>query len=272
MLGKFLANRFVLRPTKNRLEHEGLARIGIPCECGEIEAFVCQRRRKDDGLWEVCQWDGDEDQRPELLVLKLGGTMGRAERSTLFPASLIDGHSSEVWTWNPPGYGQSEGRATLAGIAEAAVDFFGQVVRRRGGDGTRIWVCGNSLGCATGLYLATKLDVDGLILRNPPPLVDLIRARNAWWNLGRGGQFVAAGVPSQMDAILTACEVTAPIVFIESEKDALVTPILQSYVRDAHPGPQRRIVLRGAEHHTPISDDYLDEMRQAMEWLWAGGR
>lgn len=271
MVGKFLANRLVLRPTRNRLEHEGLARVVYPCENGDIEAFICQQRRNADGSWDVGAWDGCEEQRSDLLVLKLAGTMGRGERSTLFPASLLDGRSSEVWTWNPPGYGASAGRATLAGIAAAALDFFGRVVEQRGGRGTRIWVCGNSLGCATGLYLATKLEVDGLVLRNPPPLVDLIRTRNAWWNLGLGGQIVAAGVPPEMDAMLTAGEVTAPIVFIESEADRLVTPLMQSYIRDAHPGPQRRIVLAGAEHDTPIGEEYRDQLREAMEWMWGGG-
>jgi uncharacterized protein len=271
MFRRFLANQLVLRPTRDRLEHDGLARIVLPCSPGNIEAFVGWLRPSDAGEWTSGPWVDAQGDFPDLLILKLSGVGGRAERSTMFPANLLDGRSSEVWTWNPPGYGRSAGRATLQGIASVAVEFFAQVIQKRRGPQTKVWIFGNSLGCATGLYLATQCPVEGLVLRNPPPLVELIRTRDAWWNLGRGGSFVAGGVPPEMDALLTASEILAPIVFIESGADSLVTPVMQSYVRDAHPGPQVRILLYGAEHDSPIDDSYRDELFRSMQWLWTGG-
>jgi pimeloyl-ACP methyl ester carboxylesterase len=152
-------------------------------------------------------------------------------------------------------------------MAQASVDFFGHVIARRRGEATKVWINGNSLGCATGLYLATRLNIDGLVLRNPPSLVELISTRDAWWNLWRGGRSVAAGVPSELDAILNVAEITVPILYIESGADTIVPPYLQSLVRDAHPGPQRRVLLRDAEHNAIIDDDYKDELIAGLEWL-----
>lgn len=271
MLAFYLANRLVLQPSKNRLPYESLTRVTYQCSLGEIEAFVAHRHWDGEQLRDG-PWDPAKTAKPQLLVLKLGGTAGRGERSTLFPANMLDHVSSEVWTWNPPGYGLSSGRATLAGIAKAAVEFFSQVLADRRSEDTCVWIVGNSLGCATGLYLANHIDAHGLILRNPPPLIDLIWRRNAWWNLGFGGSIVASGIPPEMDAVLSASQVTAPILFIESERDSLVLPVLQAIVRDAHPGPQKRLVLEGAEHATPIDESYRDELQDLLNWLWESSR
>lgn len=269
-LSKLLANRFVIRPTTNAIPHDvsKLARVEVSLRQGIVEAFVGNRVALNEYEFNECPGNIDSQLHPDLLVLKLPGAAGRAERSTMFPASLLGNHTSEVWTWNPPGYGRSTGPASLGNMGSTAVDFFSRVLETRRGEQTKVWISGNSLGCATGLYLATKLKVDGLVMRNPPPLVELISARDAWWNLWRGGRYVAAGVPVELDAILNAAEVIAPILFIESGADTIVPTYFQSLIRDAHPGPQKRLLLRGAAHNAAIGDEYKEEIVSDLEWLF----
>jgi pimeloyl-ACP methyl ester carboxylesterase len=258
-----LASRLILRPSVHPIEAESLRRVEIERERGLLEAFVGQ-------------WHGDlgahSGEPLDLLVLKLPGTAGRGERSTLFPAHLMAGRRGEVWTWNAPGYGRSTGPASLQSLPDASLEFYDHVVARRAGRHTQIWLSGNSLGCTVALHLATQRVVAGLVLRNPPPLVDLVAARDAWWNLGFGGRLVAGWIPPQLDAPRTAPRVERPAVFIESGADSLVTPAMQRAVRQAYAGPQRLLTLEGAEHDTPMDDRYYDQIRDHLEWLWGQGR
>lgn len=269
-LRHWVADRLILRPTRDAIVASGMARCALPYPGGTLDCFVARQLAGEIPL----SWDSNSEidwqaiEPPELLVLKLPGTGGRAERSTLFPASLLGDVTSEVWTWNPPGYGRSTGRSSLTSIAAATLDFYDWVVARRRGAQTRLWICGNSLGCATGLHLAHERPVDALVLRNPPPLIDLVHLRGGWWNIIRGGHWVASGVPHQMDAVATASRVTAPIVFIQSGADRVVPPALQQHIRDAHPGPQQLVHLPEAEHDTPMTDADRGPIEEAVRWLW----
>lgn len=278
-LRHWVANRLILRPTRHVIEPTGLHACALPFPAGTLECFVARQnprcepasaaetiRAETIGAAGEFRWESSEP--PELLILKLPGTAGRAERSTLFPASLLSDRTAEVWTCNPPGYGRSTGRATLAAIADAAVHFFDWVESRRRNSRTVVWISGNSLGCATALHVAAARRVDGLMLRNPPPLVDLVRLRGGIWNLVGGGNWVASGIPHEMDAVATATGVFAPIVFIQSDSDTLVPPALQQHVRDAHPGPQQTVHLPRAEHDTPLTDKDCERIAIAARWLW----
>ena len=93
-----------------------------------------------------------------------------------------------IWTWNPPGYGRSGGRASLQRIADAANEFWRQVTQREAGESTSIWLCGNSLGCVTALHVAASAQPDpsrvGMILRNPPPLIPVVKRIARQYPLG----------------------------------------------------------------------------------------
>lgn len=262
-LRRFVADRLILRPTQHALEAEGLTCCTLPYPGGMLECYVGHRTA---ASVHATDWEAIEP--PQLLVLKLPGTGGRAERSTRFPASLLGEVTSEVWTWNPPGYGRSTGRGSLVSIAAAVLHFYDWVVARRRGAETVVWICGNSLGCATGLHLADQRPADALVLRNPPPLIDLVHLRSGLWRIIRGGHWVASGIPHEMDAVATASRVTAPIVFIESGADRVVPPPLQQHIRDAHPGPQRIVHLPEAEHDTPMTESDHKTIAEAVRWLW----
>jgi pimeloyl-ACP methyl ester carboxylesterase len=176
--------------------------------------------------------------------------------------------TAEIWTWNPPGYGGSSGNACLTNLVPAATTLLRMLCRFRTNRQTRVWLCGNSLGGATAIGVAAQHPVDGLILRNPPALPELVKARNAWWNLNRGGDYIASAIPSSMNARQKIQSVKAPIVFIQSECDSIVHPQWQRLLHTSHVGPNQIIVLPGADHGCPISDDLHDEVVAKMTWLW----
>jgi len=66
-----------------------------------------------------------------------------------------------------PGYGASDGKATEAGMYEAADLAYDALARRPDIDPKRIYVYGRSLGSAAATYVATKHEVAGLILESP---------------------------------------------------------------------------------------------------------
>ncbi|XZE55303.1 alpha/beta hydrolase [Planctomycetaceae bacterium SH139] len=288
-----VADRLILQPTRHPLKAIDMRRVEIPYFHGHIEAYAgrteqplpaldtgsgldlgpgldrqASRRLTEPSRGLAVPDFQAQKKPPRLLVLKLPGTAGRAERSTLFPVTLLEHQPAEVWTWNAPGYGGSSGKPTLAGMAHAVLHFYDAVTALRAGEETRIWVCGNSLGCATSLHLAAHRPVDGLVLRNPPPLIELVTARDAWWNLGFGGRLVARGIPREMNAVVSAERVNAGILFIESTADKVVPPDLQQLIREAHVGPQQLLQLAGAEHHTPIDDVYREPLVESLRWLW----
>ncbi|TWU19883.1 alpha/beta hydrolase [Allorhodopirellula heiligendammensis] len=253
---------------------------------------------------------------PATLLIKFPGTAGRAERSSPFPANLIaarltndlpgqpdpssgrsekddttsgcsprsansvePGQHYEVWTWNPPGYGRSGGRASLAKLVPAAEEFASQVVGARGGSRTQIWLCGNSLGCLPALSLAARLpqwqppnlDVDNCLLwlRNPPDLANTILgvadryASRSWM------QRLVAHLPETLNARANAAKCNLPAVFLMSEHDELVPPHLQRGIHEAYRGAHRVVMLAELGHSGAIEEQHRGEVQAAVDWLLA---
>lgn len=264
VLRQYLLDRIVLRPTRHWLEPGEQRRVGLNVLGRPLECFVHGKQPVGESL--------------DVLILKFPGTAGRAERSSSFPLPILPLDAAgqppmgEVWTWNPPGYGRSSGRATMQGISAAAVDFARQVIERRVTLSTKLLLVGNSLGCAPALHVAAS-DIcssskAGLILRNPPPLTPVVRRVAESYPLGRLVAPVADSVCDAMNVEVSAAAVNAPIVFLQSELDTLVPPLLQHRVHQAHGGPQKIVNLVGLEHDGIPDQSHSDAIVAAVDWLW----
>ena len=176
-----------------------------------------------------------------------------------------------MWTWNPPGYGRSGGRATLASVIDSSLAFWDQVTQQYDA-GTRIWLCGNSLGCATALHVAATVRPDpsnaAMILRNPPPLIPVVKRIARQYPLGRLIDAVADTLDDRMNAIVTASQVDLPAVFLRSQLDSLVPPAMQSLVIDPYVGDKQIVELDGLEHDGIPDDAHELQIRDALRWLW----
>ena len=255
---RLLLDRMVLRPSRHAIEFSRQERVILTSGGRALECFVQRNFRA--------------DEPPELLILKFPGTAGRAERSTPFPMSMLGDVRIAMWTWNPPGYGRSGGRASLAGIAEAALDYWTQATSLDRGDATRVWLCGNSLGSVAALHVAASMQPDcassGIIMRNPPPLLPVVKRIAEKYPLGRWTDPIVRSLSDTMNAMLTAPRTNLPAVFLQSELDTLVPLGDQTQLIDAYAGPRQIVLMEGLEHGDVATDLHEPLIQQSIEWLW----
>lgn len=253
MLLNEIADRLILQPTRNPVSALGKERRVIRCEDGFIEAWI-QRI------------GATTTTRADVFVLKFAGTRGRAERTNYQPLDSWPDLSGEVWSINPPGYGGSSGKASLRSFAAAAKTAFDTVTEMAAG--RPVIVMGTSLGTISALYLAANYPIAGMVLRNPPPLRQLIVGKHGWWNLWVGAMLVSTQVPDYLCSIRNAaCCARVPAVFIGSARDRIVPPNYQARIVKAYAGPKRVMRLRRANHSTPMNAAEQVRFRQELAWL-----
>jgi len=264
MLLSLLADRFVLSPSRDELFPYGKTRHIVAWNGGEIEVWS-ERTNGDAGGNAL---DFADPREPACFVLKFHGKAARAERSCLDPLDQWADLPGEIWSVNPPGYGGSSGRASLRWLAPAAEAVFEDLVEVAGG--RPIFIAANSLGTLSALYLAARYAgsgaIAGLILRNPPPLRELITGKYAWRSLGLS-RYVARKVPGELDAVANAAAASVPAVFLMSGLDTMVPPKYQRLVFRAYAGPKRRVILPKAGHNVRFSRHERHEYALALDWL-----
>ena len=255
---RHLLDRMVLRPSQQPIHAPTLERVILPCGTEFIECFV--------------QNTHSDSEPPELLILKFPGTAGRAERSTAFPTPMLDTKRTAIWTWNPPGYGGSSGQASLSTMAHAGSAFWQAITEKHAGPDTSIWLCGNSLGCATALHIAAKHTPDpshtGLILRNPPPLRRVIkRAAKPYPHFGLINP-VIADLCDAMDTMKTAPKVNLHAVILQSELDTLVPVDFQNEMLESYGGSLRKVLMEGIDHDGLSTGHHESAICDSTRWLW----
>jgi pimeloyl-ACP methyl ester carboxylesterase len=209
-----------------------------------------------------------------LLILKLAGNARRAERSTSHPAQAWPDKCVEVWTVNPPGYGGSPGRASLDHVKPMAAAVWRHVQQAR--PHLPVLLFGNSIGSLTALHAAVlaggtaaAAQLRGLLLRNPPALIPLIRQHYARWYHGGAPNWLLGAWNRDWDACRLAAECRCPLLLLQSQWDRVVPPRFQDLIFEAHPGPKHRFVLPRADHdevpvpeHGPLYTEYLVAIRR----------
>jgi pimeloyl-ACP methyl ester carboxylesterase len=248
-----LADRLILQPSRNPISAAGKVRRLLTTPHGFLEVWT--QRVGALGLEEV-----------DVFVLKFSGAGGRAERTSHHPLDAWSDLTGEVWSVNPHGYGGSSGPASLQTLAVAARAAYKELANVAAG--RPLFVMGNSLGTVLALHLAATHRVDGLVLRNPPPLRQLIVGRHGWWNLWLGAMLVSTQVPDELCSIANARRcVDVPALFIGSVRDRIVPPHYQAQIVRAYAGPKRIMRLRKADHDAVMNAEEQDRYRRELRWL-----
>lgn len=256
-----IADRLILCPSTDPIDPgENRREIVFKSEDVEIEAWVSRH--------------GDFDSASaskRLVVLKIPGTGGRGERASVHPAELMVGpgkafSASEVWTLNHRGYGGSTGPATLSNFV-STVESYWEFIESKFPTETKL-ATGNSLGCISALYLSRHKSIDAILLRNPPPIQQMIstRPRYNWWSFGLA-KLIGKQVPDLLDSINNAYMAKCPALFVTSEKDRVVPPKYQQQIMDFYLGETRQFIIEGADHHHQIPEHQEAEYFSAIEWL-----
>ncbi len=277
-----LADRFVLVPTRSPIRAEHKTRRLVRSAGGDVEAWI---ERTDGRGQPVIDLAGGQQPRardasagplpePQIFVLKFNGAGGRAERTSLHPLDFWSDVPGEVWSPNPPGYGGSAGRPSLKALAPAGRAVFEEM--RRVADGRPVIVTGNSLGTAVALHLAAELgDVPnfaGLVLRNPPPLAQLIWGKFGWRTLGLS-LGVARQIPAALDSVANAARARLPCVFLCAGRDRVVPPRFQQLIIAGYAGPKQVVSIPDADHVFVLAEPHLSQYGAALSWLrrpWEG--
>jgi len=141
-----------------------------------------------------------------------------------------------------PGYGASGGRATEAGMNEAADLAYNALVARPDVDRQRIYVYGRSLGSAAATYTADRHAVAGLILESPFTSARGMAARH--YRI-----FPRFLVRLQLDNIGRMPRIHCPTLIFHGTADMLVPMQMGRAVAAAAGGPVEFVMIEGAGHN-----------------------
>ena len=209
------------------------------------------------------------NRQPSAYVLRYCGNGERAEDAAWRERATWESLPVEIWAMNYPGFGGSSGPGTLDAIPRAALATC-QELRRRSG-AKPIFLSGFSLGSAVALDVAAHEHVSGLLLRNPPPIREVVTGQYGWWNLWLLAGPTAAQVPRELDSLRNARQVSAPAVFVIAGADQTVPRKYQRLVTAAYAGEKRIIVDEKADHNSSLSAKAQQKLESDLHWLFSRG-
>jgi len=141
-----------------------------------------------------------------------------------------------------PGYGASGGRATEAGMYEAADLAYNALITRPDVDRHRVYVYGRSLGSAAATHTASTHEVAGLILESP-----FTSARGMATQHYR--IFPSFLVQLSLDNVGAMHRIHCPVLIFHGTADMLVPMKMGHEVAAAAAGPVEFVMIEGAGHN-----------------------
>ncbi len=185
-------------------------------------------------VWHVPPHEG----RPIFLYFHgNGGSLSwRAER---FRSLVSDGSGLVALSYR--GYGGSSGRSTENGLLEDAVAVFAFAVARYPAERIVLW--GESLGSAVALAVAAEKPVGCVVLEAPFTSAADVGARYYWFVP------VRLFMKDQYRSDLRASKVTAPVLVVHGENDAVVLITFGKQLYDLIRAPKRFVPVAGAGHN-----------------------
>ncbi|MGH7522211.1 MAG: alpha/beta hydrolase, partial [Gemmatimonadales bacterium] len=141
-----------------------------------------------------------------------------------------------------PGYGASEGKASEAGMYEAADLAYDALLARAETDPRRVYVYGRSLGTAAATHLAATREVAGLILESPYTSAKGMAARHY--------RIVpTALVRLRLDNIGRMPSIRCPVLVFHGTDDMLVPIQMGRDVAAAAGGSVELVMIEGSGHN-----------------------
>ncbi len=246
-----IADRLVLKPTRNAIDPENRRRRLIETSFGTIEVWIYDHNALNES--------------DRAVAIKFPGAGGRAEKGGPHPFDCWPDVCAEIWIVNMPGYGGSAGRAILSSIPKVAERVWEEVTKTHAG--LHPLVIGNSIGCSAALFLAAHFDVGAVMLRNPVPLRELILGQHSWWNAGLFSRWLVRSLPADLDPVANARRCRAPAFFFQSAADTLVPTSYQNLVIAGYTGPKTVFKASGMDHHDTLPETHQVGYRQSLQWL-----
>jgi fermentation-respiration switch protein FrsA (DUF1100 family) len=160
-------------------------------------------------------------------------------RDERFRALIADGSGLVALSYR--GYGGSSGRPTETGLTEDAATAYSFAVA--GHPAERIVLWGESLGSALAIALAAEKPVGRLVLEAPFTSAAGVAAVHLWFVP------VRMIMKDQYRSDLRVGNVTAPVLVVHGENDAIVPVTLGERLYDLIRAPKRFVRITGAGHN-----------------------
>ncbi|MFO0938462.1 MAG: alpha/beta fold hydrolase [Gemmataceae bacterium] len=247
-----MISRKLLRPTVHPVDSYGSLHEVVQYRHGNLE------------LWGKAHPSSSRSQET-LIVLKFLGVSVRAEKDSGYPFGTWSATGGESWAVNMPGYGQSSGPARLSKFGDAALAAFDWIKERH--PHHAVIVSGGSLGSVPALWVASQRSINGLILRNPVDVKQIISMKYM-----RGLSYLPAAVarlsvPNWMDTTANARRVKVPLVAVSSKLDAVVPYSTQLPILNAFAGEKKILVLEKAGHSAVMRAAEKSLHTDHLNWL-----
>jgi hypothetical protein len=166
------------------------------------------------------------------------------------------GVSSLVFNYS--GYGASSGTFSVAHCEEDAVAAYRKLVDL---GHQSIILLGFSLGSGVGCEVASRVDVDGLVLCE-----GFSTLREAGLAMGFS-QWMTRVVPNVWDTLHRVCELKIPVLVVHSDEDGLFPLSMAEQVREACESRGKLIVVNGLSHAGPYFTPTEVYWRPVAEWV-----
>lgn len=166
------------------------------------------------------------------------------------------GVSSLVFNYS--GYGASSGTLSTAHCEEDAAAAYRELASR---GHPSIVLLGFSLGTGVGCAVASRIEVDGLVLCEG---FSTLREAGAAMGFPR---WVTRVVPDAWDTVRRVCELEMPVLVVHSDVDGLFPLSMAKRVADACGERGTLIVIHGLSHNTPIFTPTEDYWQPIVDWI-----
>ena len=215
----------------------------------------------DDGLILTAWYVPPSSEPTGFTILYFGGNGGnRASRADVGAALSAQGNAVILVDYR--GYGGNPGDPSEQGLYADALAVRRVVLARPGASSTRLVYFGESLGAGVAVWLATQHTPAALILRSAPSsLVDVGAHHYPYLPVG-------LLLRDRFPSIDRIAAITAPVLIIVAERDAIVPADLSRRLWNAANEPKQWVVIPDADHNDRAMFDgrqVLDSVRDFLE-------
>jgi uncharacterized protein len=171
---------------------------------------------------------------------------------------LLKGMGVSSLVFNYSGYGASSGMISAAHCEEDAIAAYRELVDR---GHQSIILLGFSLGSGIGCAVASRIDLDGLVLCE-----GFSSFREAGSAMGFP-RWLTRTVPNVWDAVHRVCELKMPVLVVHSDADDLLPFSMAERVVEACGPRGQLIVITGLLHNAPIFAPTATYWQPIAEWV-----
>ncbi len=202
-----------------------------------------------------------EHPNPRAVALFCHGNAGNIASRAATLWLLNQRHGLTVMTFDYRGYGQSEGKPNEAGVLRDATAARAWLAKRTGVAESDILLMGRSLGGAVAVDLAANGGARGLVLASTFTSIPDVGAHHMPWALPH------LMMTQRFNSLRKIKNYDGPLLQSHGDADTVIPIELGRKLFAAAPGHKQFVVIPGADHNDPQSEEYRRVFDQFLDNL-----